>query len=295
MASTQRIPRNRYAHVQGVIDTGPTLAKQRSLSSSEYVRRRDEVNYRITRGQLADLFNEYLVQEYETIGDQLNSGNPPKIVTHDYQDDREYDAPYLILDGRSKEEFDVNHIVSAHSYPYVFMKRDVNPPLFSRYRNVDGCLIIIYCDDERTSRLMAQTFVDRGTENIFLLNGGFLSFAAAFPSYVEGKMPTNLPPSPKSKMSSSRTAGYLTKKALDRIPEAGDVGSSPSSRRMMGDASQGMRGTRGRVSYLNKMNLRRLNGGDDRSEKSMSERSNRSLAETIISRATSRRGKVSMV
>ncbi len=97
-------------------------------------------------------------------------------------------------------------------------------------------------------------------------------------------------------MSSSRTAGYLTKKALDRIPEAGDVGSSPSSRRMMGDASQGMRGTRGRVSYLNKMNLRRLNGGgDDRSEKSMSERSNRSLAETIISRATSRRGKVSMV
>ena len=146
--------RKKYAHVQGVLDSGPTMAKQRTLSSSEYVRRRDEVNYRITRGQLADLFNEYITQEYESIGetltdhDKMNTSGSPKIISHDrYQDEQEYEIPYLILDGRPRDVYDNHHIHSAHSYPYTYMKRDILPPLFSRYNNVPGCLIIVYCDD----------------------------------------------------------------------------------------------------------------------------------------------------
>ena len=144
---------------------------------------------------------------------------------------------------------------------------------------------------------MAKTFVDRGTENIFLLNGGLLSFAAAFPSYIQGEIPKDLPQSPKPKSNtgrSSRSSYTLTKNALDRIPDRQTQGNSPSNMNI----NRSKVDTRGRVSYLSKKNLRHLSGrtGDTRSERSsgVSVNSNRSLAETIISRATSRRGKVSM-
>ena len=50
-------------------------------------------------------------------------------------------------------------------------------------------LIIIYCDDERVSRDTAKLLVDRGTDNIYLLSGGYNDFVGEYPSYVEGDIP----------------------------------------------------------------------------------------------------------
>jgi len=258
---------NRYNYVQGVIDTGPTMAKVRSVSSSEYVRRRDEINYRISRGQLADLFNEYAVPEYETIGDY--NDNETKIVTHDSYDQQNNTTPYLILDGRSEEAYAKNHILQSYNYPYTYMKRDILPRNYSQYRNREGCLIIVYCDDEKISREMAKTFVDRGTFNIYLLNGGLLSFATAFPSYIEGEMPKNLPSPPKNR-NSRLTKSNLQRAGLDSIPE---------------NKSSTMK-------YKRHLNSTGGGGGGGGNNSLLSSRTNKSVADTIISRASSRKGKV---
>jgi len=60
----KRVPKSeKYAHVQGVLDTGMTVDKVKLVSSSEYARRRDEIFYRITRRQLSELYEEYEAEE----------------------------------------------------------------------------------------------------------------------------------------------------------------------------------------------------------------------------------------
>jgi centrosomal protein CEP41 len=69
------------------------------------------------------------------------------------------------------------------------MRRDQNHPDFYRFRNKADMLIIVYCDDERVSRDAAKLMVDRGTDNIFLLTGGLMEFAAEYPGFIEGEPP----------------------------------------------------------------------------------------------------------
>lgn len=61
-------------------------------------------------------------------------------------------------------------------------------PEFYSFKNKEEMLIIIYCDDERISQDAAKLFVDRGTDNIFLLTGGLIEFATDYPSFVEGDL-----------------------------------------------------------------------------------------------------------
>ena len=53
------------------------------------------------------------------------------------------------------------------------MRRDqVHPELYN-FRNKEGHLIILYCDDEKISLDAAKLLVQRGTDNIFLLTGDY--------------------------------------------------------------------------------------------------------------------------
>ena len=280
--SSQPLPKDRFAHVRGVLDTGMTVAKQRLPTNSEYIRRRTEIHFRISRGQLADLYSEY--EEYESIRETVNASSPlgPKIVSHEDTAAREEERPYLILDGREPNEFRRNHLLNACSYPHAYQKRDLVPPNFPAFRNRDGALIIVYCEDERHSREMCKTFVDRGTENIFLLTGGFHEFAAAFPSYVEGELPKDLP-MPVTKNT------CLTKSALSRIDEAErrqlreSAGGSGSSARGSPSLRRMPLTSRTKLSRFGRSSKAGSDGG-------MSNRSTQSVAESVISRAASRKG-----
>jgi rhodanese-related sulfurtransferase len=58
------------------------------------------------------------------------------------------------------------------------------PQELYNFKNKAGCLVIVYCDDEKESREVAKTFVDRGTDNIFVLSGGMNEFGSEFPFYI---------------------------------------------------------------------------------------------------------------
>ncbi len=189
----RRVPKSdKYDHVQGRLDTGLTVAKVRTISASEYARRRDEVFFRITPAQLFELFCEYENEDEENIdGPAFSSSGSgaPRIVTYSDTSAADYSKPYLILDVREDFEYRTCHIQQARTYPAAMMRRDyVHPELYS-FRNKSGHLIIVYCDDERVSCEAAKVLVGRGTDNIYLLTGGMKEFYSHFPTYIEGNPP----------------------------------------------------------------------------------------------------------
>ena len=101
------------------------------------------------------------------------------------------------------------------------------------FRNKEESLIIVYCDDEMRSRETCKIMVDRGIDNVFLLTGGMIEFAAKYPHYIEGEMP-NIPVSPTRKAGNkyhkSRGSGGLgyveRRRELDAITERVAYGES---------------------------------------------------------------------
>ena len=170
------------------------------VTAREFAKRRDEIFFRISRAQLYALYNEYESDEYETIAEAEHSDL--RIVTHSEADEPVYSKPYLILDMRDIASFNNCHLLQARSFPYTQLRRDQYVPEIYQFRNKPSTLIVVYCDDERTSREAAKVLVDRGIDNIYLLSGGINEFAYDYPAFVEGNVSS--PPKDNNKKTSSR-------------------------------------------------------------------------------------------
>lgn len=92
---------------------------------------------------------------------------------------QDLDLPYLLLDIRTRDEYDQCRIISALSYPIAMLSRSINneTPELLAYKNQPGKIIVVYDDDEKIAPKAATTLVERGYDNLFLLSGGeLLSF-----------------------------------------------------------------------------------------------------------------------
>jgi centrosomal protein CEP41 len=208
----KKVPKNeKFSHVPARLNTGLTVNKVKFVTAQEFARRRNEIFFRLSRGQLYELYSEYEATENESIADSRAFGgesSPPKIVTYSEYSEPLNFKPYLILDVREPEEFCACHLLHARSFPFTMMRRDQMHPEFYNFRNKEETLIIIYCDDERISRDAAKLFVDRGTDNIFLLSGGLHEFAAEYPAFVEGQLPESATPRKGSSSTGRRTGRF---------------------------------------------------------------------------------------
>ncbi|EEY70422.1 sporangia induced conserved hypothetical protein [Phytophthora infestans T30-4] len=275
----KRIPQNpKYKNTQSKIDSGTTVNKVRLISHKEFLKRRDETFRRITCRCLAELFNEYedtggasqpemvarmvkgpngdFTMERVPVGEDNQESCGPRIVSYEADEKEDYDAPYLVLDTRSKEEFAANRIHRAKNYPTTFLNRDVLLPEMHQFKNQDSKLIIIYDLDDKTVAQTAHTLVQRGFDNIYVLTGGLLDFADEYPEHIEG---TPLPPKPVD----------LAKKNTKRDVHRGS--SALSSTRSVRGVATRRKGTPSDVSSV---------------------MSNLSVAESVISKATARKERV---
>lgn len=267
-----------------------TVPKMKFVTAREFSRRRDEIYYRITPSQVYELYNEYEKDEYESIQDTDadSSARGPRIVTHSEMASPEYKKPYLLLDVRDRAEYEEYHLLQARNFPLAYLRRDqVHPELYS-FRNVPDVLIIVYCDDERISREAAKMMVDRGTDNIFLLSGGLNEFAREFPAFVEGVLPKHLTAqTPREKTRTSR------KTVLQPILEESKL-SSPHLKALQAQysARSPQHSSRRSEGSPPISSARRFSSSrDDRSESGFSRASDISVAESVMSRAMSRKGK----
>ena len=195
---------SRYAHVKATLDTGNTVAKVKTVGAKEISRRRDETFFRIGRVQLAQLFDEYEAEE-ESFQATYSPEAGPTIITYDEEATPKWERPYLLLDVRDPYEFSKGHLYQARSYPFVMMRRDQVIPEVFNFKNKEGCLIVMYCEDERTSAEAAHLLVQRGWDNVYLLTGGVKEFAAHFPHLIEGEVPTSPLKSPSSTPPNSKS------------------------------------------------------------------------------------------
>jgi len=289
----KRVPKSeKYSHVQGKLDTGLTVDKVKYVTAREYRKRRDEIFFRISCGQLSDLFSEYEGDENENISDSFRGGDGSlKIVTHTDTAEASYNKPYLILDVRESDQFNAGHILQARTFPYALLRRDQLHPEVYKFKNKPETLIILYCDDEKVSCDAGKVMVDRGIDNIYVLNGGFNEFAVEFSSYIEG----NLPALASSRNRTSTTIGRALTR-LGKIPE--DSSYVPS----FGGSSHGndFQLTPRKLSKHNSLlqsapSSSRMMTSSSRMEKQsdagVSTNSNISVAESVISKAASRKGR----
>jgi centrosomal protein CEP41 len=122
---------------------------------------------------------------------------------------QDLDLPYLLLDLRTKDEYDQSHIITALNYPTAMLSRSVNneTPELLAYKNQPGKIIVVYDDEERIAPRAAQTLVQRGYDNLFMLSGGM---KLAWKKFPEGLISGQLPdfyslPTPKLAQSANNT------------------------------------------------------------------------------------------
>ncbi|CAF0907255.1 unnamed protein product [Rotaria sordida] len=161
-----------------------------------------------------DLYNKY-TNRSSTIPSARNIANNEQI-------DLAYEeCPYLIVDLRDKDEFNTNHIVSAHHYPVAMLSRCTNNE--SRelliYKNQKGKIIIVYDEDERIAPHAATIMVERGYNNIFLLSGGLKYAVKKFPhGLITGTCPlswtlSSVPSTPIRKLTRTQSMNILHSEA----------------------------------------------------------------------------------
>lgn len=129
---------------------------------------------------------------------------------------QDLDLPYLLLDIRDRDEYQKCHMITALHYPIAMLSRSVNneTPELLAYKNQPGKIVVIYDDDEKIAPKAAQTLVERGYDNLFLLSGGL---KLAFKKFPEGLI-TGIVPDfyslPTPKPSDTRSSGRALVSAM---------------------------------------------------------------------------------
>lgn len=278
----KRIPTNpKFKNVQSKLDTGKTVDKVRLISHKEHLKRRDEAFYRITPLNLSELFEEYedtgayrgpemvakmvksATGNYAIEREPESNNQGPRIVTYEEDENVQEEFPYLILDVRSREEFKINRIHRAQSFPAAHVNRENLHPDLYKFKNKDNTLIVFYENEERLASQTATALSEKGYNNIFVLAGGLLEFSARKPAYVEGQLPTQPKAAAKPSRRGSRDA-YKVPSAL---------------------SSTGGFSRRGSASGRNKSSISDVD----------SVMSNLTVAESVISRASARKNRTQVL
>jgi len=225
----RRVPVNpRYAGVKAVTDTGASLTRHVDKINeikANFKYRKDELFKRMKISTLVQLMvqvSEFnydfppedipLQEEMEEVRSTMQSvisgrgettvkeraaglpsgGDQPQRL----QPTRPaLEVPYLLLDVREQDAYSKSHIITSLNYPSSRLARVMNfeTPELLAYKNKEGRIIVLYDEEEKLAPKVAQTFVERGYENLFLLSGGMKVAHQVFPvGLFHGQPPRSL-------------------------------------------------------------------------------------------------------
>ncbi len=68
----------------------------------------------------------------------------------------------FLLDVRSEEEYNINHLHEAVNYPYETIGEEISSSLSNK-----ESVIIVYCQSGRRSAIAAQTLLDLGYKHVY--------------------------------------------------------------------------------------------------------------------------------
>jgi len=100
--------------------------------------------------------------------------------------------PFILLDVREKDMFDVCHIIGALNYPSTMLSRSCNyfTKEINNFKNKPGKIIIVYDEDEKIAPHVATVMVQKEVDNVIMLSGGMKVLHKKFPGcFLRGKLP----------------------------------------------------------------------------------------------------------
>jgi centrosomal protein CEP41 len=215
----KRVPRNpRYACVAPVVDTGAAASKihVKPLTDQQTSKRRSELFKRVRCSKLADLLKNidnteqpesvYEMAESASQADlscgisanqgtvislgALSNGTVSKISCESLGIRDARDS--LIVDTRPVEEYTKSRIVLAVNHPGSLISRDVfHKSMHAFKQKTKGRYLLVYHNDDKQSCFYATLLIEKGWEEVFIVDGGFQEFKSTYPELIESEEETS--------------------------------------------------------------------------------------------------------
>lgn len=208
----------KYANVQGIVDSGPTVAKQApTFTDNQLAKMRNEVFKRVSCAKLVSTLEAREGTESifalagnsapfsacgaTSIYSQQTLNTVVSIVSEDAQPIKPQDD-VLVLDVRPREEYVRCHLQHAVSYEKRKLQQDqITPELWtfkqqSTARDEDGKekgkkKLVLYDRDDNSTAEIATLLVQKGWGNVYALTGGMDEIASTYAEKLEGAFETN--------------------------------------------------------------------------------------------------------
>jgi len=194
----------RYANVPARLDTGPNMRKimeqyENTSGPNARPKQQNEFYAKLKPSTLAKLLEPAMEQEesvYKLDRDDTAS-MVSSIVPSEAGTDvlSKQEGNLLIFDCRSFEKFHDCHIFGARHYDPVQLTKATNnfPRELYYFRGPMGGdkMVVLYDHDGKGMQAIANTFVERGVENTYVLSGGLLGAAYRCPQLLVGLPPAD--------------------------------------------------------------------------------------------------------
>ena len=203
----------KYKQISKVVDTGNTIKSNQFMSDQLISKRKSEMFKRVKGSTIIKLIKAAQANQTESIYN-LGSGEPNLNQQEDPKDDNKSIASqqtaksnitnvtavtyatdmlgnlseidFIILDLREASDYERIHLREAISFPAVNITRDKFTHQMLMMKNKPGKMIILYHYDERNGIPYANTFFQKGYDNVYFLSGGIEEFAKNYPDHLEG-------------------------------------------------------------------------------------------------------------
>ena len=205
----KKIPMNpKFSHIKSSIDTGASaknLAK--TLSDQELAKRRKELFRRIKCSRVYEILQSIQDTEdtesiYDVValgdgGDEEERSVSRKSLGQESAVTRlstvESSAlgtaqcrDVLVVDLRSPEEFGRSRIPLAVNHPGHLIVRDCFTNAMKSFKvKTKGRAIVVYHTDDKQSAHYATLLVEKGWEEVWIIEGGFLEYMHSYPEGVD--------------------------------------------------------------------------------------------------------------
>jgi centrosomal protein CEP41 len=218
----RKIPPNpKYASIRSAIDTGATARKTPKIQSDQQIsKRRGELFKRVNNAKIADLIHTVESEEgRESIYDLLDFVNEKDVVSS--ADCHSQAAPsvkslgggsvgvlsvvnstcqgisenrdLLLVDLRDYDEYRKSRISLSINHPGVLIARDVIHPSLNTFKRKNaGKSLVVYHHDERQTTHYATLLVEKGWEDVYIVDGGFIEFSSSYPELIEVERTENV-------------------------------------------------------------------------------------------------------
>jgi centrosomal protein CEP41 len=196
----------RYAKVPTKLNTGPNMRKvlaqyENTSGPNARPKQQNEFYTKLRPLTLAKLLEPAMTQEESVykLGNEDACSMVSSIVPSDAGTDvlakhAERGANLLLLDVRSFDRYQECHLFGARHYDPVQLTKATNnfPRELYYYRGPMGGdkMVVLYDHDGKGMQAIANTFVERGVENTFVLSGGLLAAAYRCPQLLVGQPPS---------------------------------------------------------------------------------------------------------